>query len=164
MKSEAIFIAPNATVLGQVTLEKDVSVWYNSVIRGDSDQIHIGAGTNIQDGCILHVDPGAPIQIGRQVIVGHGAIIHGASIGDHSLIGMRATILNHAKIGKYCVIGAHALITENMEIPDYSLVMGTPGKVVKTIDEATQRKLEKNAAVYIELAKQYKRNEFNKIC
>jgi carbonic anhydrase/acetyltransferase-like protein (isoleucine patch superfamily) len=123
---EKVFVAPNASVMGDVTFGKGVSVWYGAVIRADVEKIIIGDNTNIQDTAVLHADPGDPTIIGESVTVGHGAIVHGAVVGDGSLIGMRATVLNKAKIGKGCIIGAHALVTEKMEIPDYSLAVGVP--------------------------------------
>ncbi|HAS40430.1 MAG TPA: hypothetical protein DCS93_08125 [Microscillaceae bacterium] len=154
-KGEGVFVAPNATVVGKVILGDEVSVWYQAVLRADEDEIVVGARTNIQDGCILHCDAGLPAIIGENVTVGHGAIIHGAVVGDYSLIGMRATVMNGAKIGKYCVIGAHALVTENMEVPDYSVVMGTPGKIVKKLPEAYRAELEKAANIYVHLGEEY---------
>ena len=156
-KEKDVFIAHNATVIGNVHLSDNVSVWFNAVIRADTDSIFIGRNSNIQDSSVLHVDPGMPIHIGEEVIVGHAAIIHGASVGNNTLIGMRATVLNRAKVGNWCIIGAHALITEGMEIPDYSVVMGAPGKIVKTLSEEQKEKVRKNAAVYVELASKYLR-------
>ncbi|GAB4401667.1 MAG: gamma carbonic anhydrase family protein [Microscillaceae bacterium] len=152
---QGIFIAPNATVVGRVKLGDEVSVWYNAVIRGDEEEIIVGNRSNIQDGCILHADVSEPTVIGQGCIVGHGAIVHGATIGDFSLIGMRATVLNRAKIGRYCLIGAHALITQDIEIPDYSVVMGMPGKVVKKLSEEHAKMFESGAMTYVELAKAY---------
>ncbi len=128
---KAIFIASSASVMGRVSFGEQVSVWYGAVIRADVEKITIGHRSNIQDNAVLHADEGAPTIIGDDVTVGHGAIVHGATVGDGSLIGMRATILNNAKIGKFCIIGAHALVTEGMEVPDFSMVLGTPGKVLK---------------------------------
>jgi len=130
------FIAPGAAVIGSVELGESVSVWFNAVIRGDNDHIKIGDGSNIQDGCILHVDEGYPLDIGQDVTVGHKVMLHGCSIGDGSLIGMNAVVLNGARIGKNCLIGAHALVTEGQEIPDGSLVLGSPAKVIKPVSNA----------------------------
>jgi carbonic anhydrase/acetyltransferase-like protein (isoleucine patch superfamily) len=157
------FIAQSATVVGQVTLGEDSSVWYSAVIRADVEKIIIGKRTNIQDGAILHADFGEPTIIGDDVTVGHGAIVHGATVGDCTLIGMRATILNRAKIGKYCIIGACALVTEGMEIPDYSMVLGVPAKIVKQMPESVAEKLEKSAAHYVEMAKRHQSDEFGKL-
>ena len=129
------WVAPNATIIGDVTLEKNSSIWFNAVLRGDIENIHIGEGSNVQDGSVLHTDPGYPLKIGKDVTVGHMVMLHGCTVGDNSLIGIGAVILNNAKIGKNCIIGAKALITENKEIPDNSLVIGSPGKVVRNITE-----------------------------
>ncbi len=150
------FIAPDASVIGSVTLEKDVSVWFGVVIRADKDTIRIGAGSNIQDGSVLHVDPGYPIEIGEQVTVGHKVILHGCSVGDGSLIGMNAVVLNGARIGKGCLIGANALVTENMVVPDGSVVLGSPGKVKKTLDAQAQEKLLESARNYVENGRLYR--------
>jgi carbonic anhydrase/acetyltransferase-like protein (isoleucine patch superfamily) len=157
------FIAPNATVIGKVTLGEDSSVWYSAVIRADVEEIIIGKRTNIQDGAILHADFGEPTIIGDDVTVGHGAIVHGAMIGDCTLIGMRATILNRVKIGKYCVIGACALVTEGMEIPDYSMVLGIPAKIVKQISPEYAQMLEMSAAHYVEMGHRHQSGEFEKL-
>ncbi|MDB5228374.1 MAG: gamma carbonic anhydrase family protein [Bacteroidota bacterium] len=132
-KHTNVFIADTAVVLGNVEIYDDASVWFGAVLRADFDKITIGKRTNVQEGVIMHVDHGSPITIGEDNVIGHGAIIHGATIGNFNLIGMRATILNGAKIGNGCIIGAHALITENMVVPDGSMVLGTPGKIVKTL-------------------------------
>lgn len=128
--------APDANLIGRIVLGAGCSVWFGATLRGDNEPITIGAGTNIQENCVLHVDPGYPMQIGENCTIGHKAMLHGCTIGDQSLIGMGATVLNGAKIGKNCLIGAGALITEGKEIPDGSLVMGTPGKVVRELGEA----------------------------
>lgn len=133
MKMERVFIADNAKVLGKVVLHDDVSIWFGAVLRADFDSITIGKRTNVQEGVIMHVDFGGPVIIGEDNLIGHGAMIHGATIGNGNLIGMRATVLNGAKIGNGCIIGAHALVTENMIVPDGSMVLGTPGKIVKTL-------------------------------
>ncbi len=158
-KGKEVFIAPNATVLGDVVLEDNVSVWFGAVLRADNDNITVGRGSNIQDNSVIHVDPGKPVKIGEEVIVGHAAIIHGATVGNNTLIGMRSTLLNGAKIGNWCIVGAHALVTENMEIPDFSIVMGSPAKVVKILSEEQKEKVRKNAEVYIELARKYLFND-----
>lgn len=155
-----VFIAPTATVVGKVKIADDCSIWYGAVLRGDEENIEIDSRTNIQDGCILHADENEPTIIGKECIVGHGAIIHGATIGDNTLIGMRATVLNRAKIGKYCLIGAHALVTQDMEIPDYSVVMGMPGKVVKKLSVEHAKMFEQGAEVYVKLAKEYLEGKF----
>lgn len=159
-KGNSVFVAPNATLIGQVELGNESSVWFGAVLRGDGDKIVVGARSNIQDGAIVHVDPGVPVHIGEDVVVGHGAIVHGATVGDNSLIGMRATLLNRVKVGKCCIIGAHSLLTEGTEIPDYSLVMGTPARVVKQLTPEQAEKIKENAARYVELGKRYIAGEF----
>ncbi len=154
-KGKQVFIAPNATVIGDVTLGDNASVWYQAVIRGDSDSIRIGYRTNIQDGSIIHVDPDVPVDIGHDVILGHAAIVHGATIGNHSLIGMRATVLNHAKIGNFCIVGAHSLVTENKTFPDYSLIMGSPAKVVRQLTDEEIAKVKQNAETYVQKGLEY---------
>jgi len=153
--SDCCFIAPNATLIGAVTIEDKASVWFNVVIRADKEQIHIGAGSNIQDSSVLHVDPGFPLRVGSQVTVGHKVVLHGCTVGDGSLIGMNAVILNGARIGQGCLIGANALITENMIIPDGSLVLGSPGKVVRSLDAAARQTLLESAQGYVENSQGY---------
>lgn len=157
---EKVFIAPNASVMGDVTFGKGVSVWYGAVIRADVEKIIIGDNTNIQDTAVLHADPGDPTIIGDSVTVGHGAIVHGAVVGDGSLIGMRATVLNKAKIGKGCIIGAHALVTEKMEIPDYSLAVGAPAKVIRQLTPEQAEKMKLGAQHYVDMAERHDRGEF----
>jgi carbonic anhydrase/acetyltransferase-like protein (isoleucine patch superfamily) len=157
------FIAQNASVMGNVTFGEDVSVWYGAVIRADVEAIIIGDRSNIQDTAVLHADPGDPTVIGNDVTVGHGAIVHGAVVGDGSLIGMRATVLNKANIGKNCIIGACALVTEGMQIPDNSLVVGVPAKVVRQISEQQAVGLKMSALHYVEMAKRHERGEFKLI-
>ena len=142
------FVAPDANLIGRVVLEPGASVWFGATLRGDNEEIRIGAGSNVQENCVLHTDMGYPLVIGPDCTIGHKAMLHGCVIGAGSLIGMGATVLNGAKIGKGCLIGAGALITEGKEIPDFSLVMGAPGKVVRTLDEAAQARLLKSAAGY----------------
>lgn len=151
------FIADSADVIGSVVLENNASIWFNAVVRGDCDVITIGENSNIQDGSVLHADVGVPLTIGRNVTVGHKVMLHGCTIGDHSLIGINAVILNGAKIGKYCIIGANALIPEGKEIPDFSLVMGSPGKIVREIGEGQKLMLEMSALHYVENFKRFKR-------
>lgn len=156
--ADGVYVAPGAHVIGDVQLAEEVSIWFNSVVRGDCDRISIGAQTNIQDGSVLHTDEGIPMTLGRGVTVGHKVMLHGCSIGDYSLIGINSVILNGARIGKYCVIGANALITENMEIPDYSMVLGSPGKVVKTLDASIEQKLQASAEHYVKNARHFVQN------
>jgi carbonic anhydrase/acetyltransferase-like protein (isoleucine patch superfamily) len=152
------FIAENAIVIGSVILENNVSIWFNTVVRADFDIISIGENSNIQDGSILHTDPGNKLTIGQNVTIGHKVTLHGCEIGDFSLIGMDSVILNGAKIGKYCLLGANTLITEGQEIPDGSVVMGSPGKIVKEITEETKLMLEFSAQIYVDSFKQYNKD------
>ncbi|MGJ8682550.1 gamma carbonic anhydrase family protein [Paraglaciecola sp.] len=147
--ADNVYFAPGSHVIGKVQLAKDVSVWFNTVIRGDCDVISIGEGSNIQDGSILHTDLGVPLTIGKGVTVGHHVTLHGCEIDDYSLIGINSVVLNGAKIGKYCVIGANSLITENMIVPDGSLVVGSPAKIIKSVPEEQRHYLEKSAEHYI---------------
>lgn len=150
-----VFIADSADVIGSVVLKDQSSVWFNAVLRGDVDELIVGEETNIQDGAVLHTDAGIRVVLGRGVTVGHRAVVHGCEIGDYSLIGINAVVLNHVKIGRYCTIGANALITEGQEIPDYSVVLGSPGKVVRQIDPSKTASLEKSAAGYVTRARKY---------
>jgi len=152
-----VWIADSATVVGNVIMEAGSSAWFGTVIRGDNDPIKIGARSNIQDNSVLHSDAGSPLTIGEDVTVGHQAMLHGCTIGDNSLIGIGATVLNGAKIGKNCLIGAHALVTENKIIPDNSVVMGSPGKVVKDLPEAQEAMLKASAAYYVANAQRFKK-------
>ena len=149
------FVADSAQVIGSVVLKDKCSIWYNAVLRGDSDLLTIGEQSNLQDGVVVHTDPGIEVTVGRGVTVGHQAMIHGCQIGDYSLIGINAVVMNRAKIGRYCVIGANTLITEGKEIADYSLVMGTPGKVVRQLDESHAKILEMSAAGYVAKSQHY---------
>jgi carbonic anhydrase/acetyltransferase-like protein (isoleucine patch superfamily) len=142
------WIAPSADVMGRVRLLASASVWFGAVLRGDNEWITIGQGSNVQDGCVLHTDIGAPLTIGTNCTVGHKAILHGCTIGDNSLIGMGAIILNHVKIGKNCLVGAGALIPEGKVIPDNSLVVGQPGKIIRQLDDAAAAKLTDSALGY----------------
>ena len=153
------WIAPNATVIGNVKLLKDASVWFNAVLRGDVELITVGQGSNVQDGAIIHTDPGFPCTIGKNVTVGHLAMLHGCEIGDGSLIGIGSVILNGAKIGKNCIIGSKALVTEGMEIPDGAMVLGVPGKVKKILNEEEQSVVSLGAEHYIQNYKKYKQLE-----
>jgi carbonic anhydrase/acetyltransferase-like protein (isoleucine patch superfamily) len=151
-----VFIAPSATVIGDVSLKDNASVWFGAVLRGDSDQISIGAQTNIQDNAVIHCDPGQPTIIGEACIIGHGAIVHGAQLANHVLIGMNATVLNDVKIGEFSIIGANALVTSGTVIPPRSLVLGSPAKVVRTITKKEQENIKKNAKVYVKKAQEYR--------
>ena len=152
------WVAPNATIIGDVTLEKNSSIWFNAVLRGDIENIHIGEGSNIQDGSVLHTDPGFPLKVGKDVTVGHLVMLHGCTIGDGSLIGINSVVLNGAQIGKGCLIGANALITEGMVVPDGSLVLGSPGKIKGELNEDQKQGLLLSAKHYVENAKRFKEN------
>ncbi len=154
---ERYFIADNAVVLGNVALGNDVSIWFNVVIRGDSELIAIGEDSNIQDGAVIHTDPGYPMNLGRGVTVGHKAMLHGCTVGDYSLVGINAVVLNGAKIGSHCIIGAHALVTENMEVPDGSLVLGTPAKIKRQLSSEQQNALELQAQHYVRNGRRFRK-------
>ena len=151
------WVAPNATLIGKVKLEKNSSIWFNAVLRGDIELISIGENSNIQDGSVVHTDPGCPAIIGKNVTVGHLVMLHGCVIEDDCLIGIGSTILNKAKIGKYSIIGANALITENKIIPERSLVIGSPGKVVRQVTDKEIKHIKENAQHYVENYKKYKK-------
>lgn len=149
------FIAPSASVIGDVVIEDNASVWFGVTIRADNDRITIGEGSNIQDGSVLHVDAGVPLLVGRNVTVGHKAMLHGCTIGEGTLIGINAVVLNRAVIGKGCLIGANALVTERMEVPDGSMVLGSPGKVVKVLSDNIKQKLFQSAIGYQNKAREF---------
>jgi carbonic anhydrase/acetyltransferase-like protein (isoleucine patch superfamily) len=153
--AESVFVAPGAHVIGKVIMQKNSSVWFNAVVRGDCDVITIGEDSNVQDGSVLHTDFGVPLTIGKGVTIGHKVMLHGCTIGDYSLIGINSVVLNGAKIGKYCVIGANSLITENMNVPDGSLVMGSPAKIIKAIPEQQKKMLEQSAQHYVNNAQRF---------
>jgi carbonic anhydrase/acetyltransferase-like protein (isoleucine patch superfamily) len=149
------FVAPDATIIGRVVLEHEASVWFKVVIRGDNDPIVIGAGSNIQDGSVLHTDDGVLLTVGPAVTVGHQAMLHGCTIGEGSLIGIKAVVLNHAIVGRECLIGACALIPEGKVIPDRSLVMGTPGKVIRTLTDEEVAEIRAISDGYVANARRY---------
>ena len=151
------WVAPNAVVIGDVTLEKNTSIWFNATLRGDVEPITIGEGSNIQDGSVVHTDPGCPAIIGKNVTVGHLVMLHGCVIEDDCLIGIGSTILNKAKIGKYSIIGANTLVTENKVIPERSLVVGSPGKVIRQVTDEEIKHIKENAKHYVENYKKYKK-------
>lgn len=153
--SERFYVAPGAVVIGDVRLDEDVSIWFNAVLRGDNEPIILRRGCNVQDGCVVHTDPGYPVEIGEDVTIGHNATIHGCQIGKGSLVGMGATILNGAQIGERCLIGAGALVRENMVIPDDSLVLGVPAQIVRTLDAKVAEGLSTGAARYRAKAQSY---------
>ena len=152
---EGHFIAPNAVVIGDVVLHENASIWFSCVLRGDADRIEIGAGSNIQDGTVMHTDPGFPMRVGDNVTVGHNAMLHGCTIGDGSLVGIGAVVLNGARVGKGCLIGANALVTEGMEVPDGSLVLGSPGKIKSQLSAQQQQDLLLNAEHYVNNSQRY---------
>ena len=152
------FIADNATVIGSVVMKENASVWFNAVVRGDNDVITIGENANIQDGAILHTDPGILLTVGRDVTVGHLAMLHGCLVGDGSLIGIKSLIMNRAVIGAHCLIGANSLIPEGKVIPDGSLVMGSPGKIVRSLSAEEIERLRQTAGRYVENFKRFQRD------
>ncbi len=156
--ADSAYVVDSAQLIGNVILKAHSSVWFNAVLRADNDLIEIGEGSNVQDGSVLHVDPGCPLRIAEDVTIGHNVTLHGCHIGRGSLIGINSVVLNNAKIGEYCVIGANSLVTENMDIPNGSLVMGSPAKVVQTLDETTHKQLLQGAKHYVEKASDYRTN------
>lgn len=154
--SAKVFIAPNATVIGAVSVGENSSIWYGAVLRGDSDTIRIGKCTNIQDNAVIHCDPAYPASIGDNCTIGHCAIVHGATVENNVLIGMNATVLNGAIIGKNSIVGAASLVTTNAVIPPNSLVMGVPAKVIKELNETQIADIQKNADVYVQKAFEHK--------
>ena len=150
--------ASNASIIGDVTLEKNTSVWFNVTLRGDVENIYVGEGSNVQDGSVLHTDPGYRLIIGKNVTIGHLVMLHGCIIGDNSLIGIGAVILNGVKIGKNCIIGANTLVTENKVIPDNSLVVGSPGKVIRQVTSEEVKSITENAIHYQENWKKYSKS------
>lgn len=155
--ADTSWVAPSADVMGNVEIMAHASVWFGAVVRGDNDLIKIGARSNIQDNSVLHTDPGMPLTIGEGVTVGHQVMLHGCTIGDNCLIGIGSTILNGAVIGNNCIIGAHALITEGKVIPDNSMVIGAPGKIVKTLNEDQVGMLRLNAEVYVQNSARFRK-------
>lgn len=152
------WIAPSADVIGSVRLDAGASIWFGAVLRGDNELIHIGENSNVQDGTVIHTDIGYPLTLGKGVTIGHNVMLHGCTVDDYSLIGINAVILNGAKIGKYCLIGANSLIPEGKEIPDGSLVMGSPGKIVRQLTPEQMKGLEASATHYVQNAQRYKKD------
>ena len=150
-----LFVAPNATVIGDVTLTANVSIWFSAVVRADKDRIIIGEGSNVQDNCVVHTSKGHPVIIGSNVSVGHGAILHGCTLCDQVLVGMGAIVLNGAKVGSGSLIGAGAVVTEGSDIPEGSVVVGVPGKVIKQVTDAQKEYILTNARSYVQLATEY---------
>lgn len=153
---DRVFIAENATVIGDVTLADDVNIWFGAVIRGDKDRVTVGAGSNIQDNAVVHTTATFPVSIGAEVSVGHGAILHGCTIRDRVLVGMGAIVLNGAVVGEGSIIGAGAVVTEGKEIPPHSLVLGVPGRVVRETTPDQQEGILRNARDYVRLAGRYR--------
>ncbi|MDZ5460279.1 gamma carbonic anhydrase family protein [Azohydromonas lata] len=149
------FVAPDATLVGDVQLGPQASVWFQAVARGDNEPIRIGASSNVQEGAVLHADPGYPLTIGERVTVGHQAMLHGCTIGEGSLIGIQAVVLNGARIGKQCLVGAGAIVTEGKEFPDRSLILGAPARVVRQLSDEDVARLERAAAVYVDRGAQF---------
>jgi carbonic anhydrase/acetyltransferase-like protein (isoleucine patch superfamily) len=150
-------VASNAVLVGKVILKKDANVWFNVVLRGDIEPITIGEGSNVQDGSVFHTDPGCPLVLGKNVTVGHMVMLHGCEVADDTLIGIGSIILNKAKIGKNCIIGANTLIPENKVIPDRSLVLGSPGKIIRQVTDKEIEEIKENAKHYVENYKRYKK-------
>jgi carbonic anhydrase/acetyltransferase-like protein (isoleucine patch superfamily) len=159
---ESAYIADNAAIIGDVTIGKKSSVWFGAVLRGDSDSIKIGRRSNIQDNAVVHVDPGFPVTIGDDCIVGHLALIHGATISNNVLVGMNSTVLNGTQVGEFSIIGANALVTSNTVIPPNSLVLGSPAKVVKTLTDKQIAHVICNAEAYVKLGSEYLEEELSR--
>lgn len=153
---DSCWVAPSATIIGDVTLQRDVSIWWGAVLRGDNDSITLGAGSNVQENTVVHVDPGVPCRIGRGVTVGHGVTLHGCSVGDGALIGIGSIVLNGAKIGRNCLLGANSFVPEGKEIPDNSLAFGAPAKVVRELEPDAIEGLRRAAESYIEKCRLYR--------
>lgn len=151
------FIAPDATLVGEVRVGERASVWFQAVARGDNEPIVIGAETNVQEGAVLHADPGFPLTLGERVTVGHQAMLHGCTVGEGSLIGIQAVVMNGAVIGRHCLVGAGAVVTEGKQFPDRSLILGAPAKVVRELTEADVQRLEANAAGYAQRSQVFAR-------
>jgi carbonic anhydrase/acetyltransferase-like protein (isoleucine patch superfamily) len=159
ISGKPLFVACNATIIGNITFGKEVGIWFGAVIRADKDRISIGDRSNIQDNCIVHTSKGYPVTLGSEVSVGHGAILHGCTIQDHVLVGMGAVILNGARIGNGSIIGAGAVVTEGTDIPPNSVVVGVPGKIVKQTGADQHQHIRNNASSYVELAREYAHHE-----
>jgi len=155
---DRFWIAPDANVIGKVELGEDVGIWFGVTLRGDNEPITVGARSNIQEGVMVHTDPAYPVIIGSDCTIGHHAIVHGCIIGDNSLVGMGATILNGARIGRNCLVGANALVTEGKDFPDNSLIVGSPAKAIRTLDDDAVERLRQSAARYVENWKRFSRD------
>ena len=156
--ADRFWIAPDANVIGKVELGEDVGIWFGVTLRGDNEPITVGARSNIQEGVMVHTDPAYPVVIGSDCTIGHHAIVHGCVIGDNSLVGMGATILNGARIGRNCLVGANALVTEGKDFPDNSLIVGSPAKAIRTLDDDAVERLRQSAARYVENWKRFSRD------
>ncbi len=156
--NSSAYVTESANIIGKVRIEANASIWFDVTIRGDNERIVVGENSNVQEGCILHTDPGYPLTIGNNVTVGHQAMLHGCSIGEGSLIGIQAVILNNAKIGKNCLVGAGALVTEGKEFPDNSLIVGAPAKAVRTLNADDIARMHGNTRNYVERAQFFKTN------
>ena len=154
--ADSVWVADTAQVIGKVVLEDNASVWFGAVLRGDNEELRIGAGSNIQEGTVVHSDMGFPVTLGRNVTVGHQAMLHGCTVGDNSLIGIKAVVLNGAKIGRNCLVGAGALVTEGKEFPDGSLIVGSPAKVVRELTPEQIAGLQRSAEHYVENARRFR--------
>ena len=152
------WVAPDAQIIGDIELAHNASVWFGAVLRGDNERITVGENSNVQDGSVLHTDPGCPLTIGKRVTVGHMVMLHGCTIGDNSLIGIKSVLLNRVKIGRNCIIGANTLLTEDKEIPDNSLVMGSPGRVVRELTREQVQELGHSAQHYVENMRRYRKS------
>jgi carbonic anhydrase/acetyltransferase-like protein (isoleucine patch superfamily) len=153
----AYWVAPTAVLIGRVVLKKNASVWFGAVLRGDNEPIVVGENSNVQDGSVLHTDMGAPLSIGAGVTIGHQVMLHGCSIGDHSLVGIKATVLNHAAIPSYCLVGAHALVTERKTFEEGALITGAPARAVRKLEEQQRQIIAYSAAHYVENWRRYRR-------
>jgi len=151
------WVAPDATIIGKIVIGIDVGIWFGAVLRGDNEPITIGDETNVQEHVVMHTDMGFPLVVGRGCTVGHRAILHGCTVGDHSLIGMGATVLNGARIGEHCLVGAGALVTEGREFPDRSLIIGSPARAVRELDDGALARMRATAAHYVENARRFRR-------
>lgn len=156
--TDATFIADNATVIGRVTLHANASIWFNAVLRGDQEPITIGSGSNVQDGAVMHTDAGYPLTVGSDVTIGHQATLHGCTVGDGALIGIKSVVLNGARIGRNCLIGAGALVPEGQEIPDNSLVVGIPGRIKRQLSQEEISKIQSGTARYVKNLRRYLNN------
>lgn len=153
---ESVFVADTATIIGRVTLEENASVWFGAALRGDNEPITIGAGSNVQEGSVLHTDPGYPLVVGADVTIGHQAMLHGCTIHEGSLIGIQAIILNGAVIGRNCLVGAGSVVTEGKVFPDRSLILGSPARIVRELTDEDIARLRQSAAIYVKRREHFK--------